>query len=101
MSNKYRRWVLEYLRLLCELSPLKVLHELKKRKEFYSIEQSIKICEQYGVHDACAYLYQREMDFDSAVRHYMALLKAKKIGGESLKKDTDLEFTFEFDLKVE
>ncbi|PHJ18172.1 transmembrane [Cystoisospora suis] len=59
--------LVRYLRLLCEHNPQRVCGVLQ-RQECLPIAACLRVCEEYEVLDACAYLLERVGDFQGIIR---------------------------------
>ena len=44
------------------------------QRDYFPIEECLKICEDKGVMDACAILYRRKGEFDKAIKQYIQVL---------------------------
>lgn len=65
-----------HLNLIAKLNPSKVVGEL--RKFDYPLDESLKICQQEGVLDATAFLYERSGDVTKAIHLYFEVIKRGK-----------------------
>lgn len=68
--------LLLYVELLCKLEPHKVMDFLVSRDD-YSLDDCLKLCRQYEVINATAYLYERIGCTRDALKLYLDLLRKK------------------------
>lgn len=73
----------QHLRLLCQISPEKVLDRVKKIKNnkiHFPLEDCLQICQEYKMVEACAILTNKMTNyFASVTDYYMTLLTDKSL----------------------
>ena len=73
LSDKYKSLILKFVNILCEKKYRNKAMEYVSR-EYFPIEDCLKICEQKGVKDACAVLYKRKGEYQKSITLYVEVL---------------------------
>lgn len=72
-SDKYKELILELTRIVCKKQYRKNAMEYVQR-EYFPIEECLKICEDKGITDACAVLYKRKGDLQKSISLLIVVL---------------------------
>ena len=72
-QDKFKKLIIDLTKILCKRNYRKYAMEYMQR-DYFPIEECLKICEDKGIMDACAILYRRKGDFDKAIRQYIQVL---------------------------
>ncbi|XP_071726434.1 uncharacterized protein [Rutidosis leptorrhynchoides] len=93
-----------YLKLLCQYEPNSVLHYLETC-ESYRVDHCLRLCQEYGIIDAAAFLLERVGDVGSALSFTLSDISDKfnKLGAaaHSVKNHSGLDHFSEFMKKKE
>ena len=72
-SQKYLELLLKFVEVLCHRKFRSKIVNFVSRN-YFPIEESLKICEETKAHEACAVLYKRSMDYFKAIEKYTQVL---------------------------